>query len=143
MNNKSFKVPNHLFFEIIEEELKAGKSVKFNVAGNSMIPFLKNADQVIIKQPIDLNVKIGDILLVKYREKVILHRLVKIEAGEYYLAGDGNLDQIEVVNKEDLLAVVLKGFRGERELRVNSSFNKKMGLIWYYIRPLRFIFSKF
>ena len=51
ITNKSYKVPNQMFFEIIESELKTGKSVKFNVAGNSMLPFLKDSDQVVIKQP--------------------------------------------------------------------------------------------
>jgi SOS-response transcriptional repressor LexA len=143
ITNKSYRVPNQMFFDIIESELKTGKSVKFNVAGNSMLPFLKDSDQVVIKQPNLSDVKIGDILLVKYEGKFILHRLVKISNGEYYLAGDGNLDQIERVSEADVLALVVKGFRGKRELKVNNKLNKRLGLVWYYIRPLRYLINKF
>lgn len=142
-NKKSFKVQNDLFFEIITDDLKKGKSVKFNVSGKSMMPFLNHGDQVVVKQPSGLDVKKGDIILVKYQGKFILHRLVKIKGVKYYLAGDGNLDQIEIVEKEDVLGLVTGGSRGEELLKVNSDFNKKLGLIWYYIRPLRYLFSKF
>jgi hypothetical protein len=69
--------------------------------------------------------------------------LVKISNGEYYLAGDGNLDQIERVSEADVLALVVKGFRGKRELKVNNKLNKRLGLVWYYIRPLRYLINKF
>lgn len=140
---KSYKVPNQLFFDIILEDLKVGKSVKFNVAGNSMLPFLKHGDQVVIKQPINFNVNIGDIILARYKGRIILHRLIRIDSNHYYLAGDGNLDQIETIEKADILATVLSGSRGDKALKINSKMNKKMGVWWYYIRPLRYLFSKF
>lgn len=142
-NKRNFKVQNNLFFEIITDDLKNGKSVKFNVSGKSMVPFLNHGDQVVVKQPSDLDVKKGDILLFKYQGKFILHRLVKIKGPKYYLAGDGNLDQIEIIEKEDVIGMVTGGSRGDKLLKVSSNFNKKLGLMWYYIRPLRYLFSKF
>ncbi len=140
---KRLRVSNELFFEIILKELNVGKTVKFNVTGNSMLPFLRNGDQVIIKRPLMSEIGIGSIVLASYQEKIILHRVVKIKNDIYYLAGDGNLDQVEEVNVRDLLAYVLKGMRGYKELNLNTIFSKKLGIIWYHIRPLRYLFNKF
>jgi len=142
MNAKSHKVPNQLFFNLIQEDLNLGKTVKFNVSGNSMLPFLRHADQVAIKQPID-NVNIGDILLAKHEGKIVLHRLVGMKDDTLILAGDGNLYQKEIILKNDVLAIVMNGYRDRKELHVNSWYNKKLGILWYYLRPLRYLLSKF
>ncbi|MGX1642360.1 S24 family peptidase [Sphingobacterium sp. NPDC055431] len=143
MNAKSHKVPNQLFFNLIQEDLNLGKTVKFNVSGNSMLPFLRHADQVTIKQPINNNVNIGDILLAKHEGKIVLHRFVGIKDGKLVLAGDGNLYQKEFILKDDVLAIVMKGFRDRKELNVNSWYKKKLGMLWYYLRPFRYLISKF
>ena len=142
-SNSSLKISNQVFFQMIGMDLRLGKSVKFNVVGNSMLPFLKDADQVVVKQPQIVKLKIGDILLANHKGQYILHRLIKIHNDQYYLAGDGNLDQLEKVNVKDVLAVVMKGFREGEELRINTKVSKTLGLVWYYFRPLRFLFNKF
>ena len=43
-----FKVPNNEFFKCVLESIQAGESVKIRVKGNSMYPFLKEGNAILL-----------------------------------------------------------------------------------------------
>jgi signal peptidase len=59
---------------------------------------------------------------------------VRKKAGEFWLAGDNNLVQIEKIASADLIAVLSEVRREGKVLAVSGTFNKSLGMLWYYLR---------
>jgi signal peptidase len=142
LDKPAITVPNTLFFESIIEILALGKTAKFNLRGNSMRPCLYEGDQVVLVSISSIKLQVGQIVLAKYQNNYVLHRLVKIKNDQIWLAGDGNVAQVEIVTKTALIAAVKQVFREEKELIVTSRFQYMKGMLWYYSRPFRYIIKK-
>lgn len=90
------------FFETVRPVLADGRTVSFNVSGNSMLPFLKHGAAVTLKsRPC---YRRWDIVFAKVdsEAKAVLHYIAG-EEGEYYrLMGAANLCQTELCRKTDV-----------------------------------------
>lgn len=115
---------------------------KFNLRGESMRPFLHEGDQITLLLINLKNIKVGHIVLAKYQNKYMLHRIVRIKDNKAWLAGDANVSQVEIVLLTDLIASVEKVYRNGKEIIVNTRLHRLSGLTWYHIRPLRYIGNK-
>jgi len=136
------KVNNRFFLDAVALELRAGHSVKINVAGNSMRPVLKDRDSVLlVALPLE-NVRKGQIVFAKYQNAYVLHRVIKTGENSFLLAGDANLYQIEFVAKQDIIAVLTRKLNAPKQVNMNTIFKNWKGLAWFYIRPLRRVFIK-
>ncbi|OPC00356.1 hypothetical protein BAS09_16865 [Elizabethkingia ursingii] len=131
-------IPNDLFFEQVKERLNAGQKVKIPVAGRSMEPFLQNGDLVVLKRFDENDLVNGKIVLAYFNNAYVLHRIVRIKEDTVTLAGDGNIQQVEIITNKDILAVVIQAYRGEKELSINTL----LGRIWYKLRIIRAVYSK-
>ncbi|MCL1665351.1 S24 family peptidase [Elizabethkingia ursingii] len=131
-------IPNDLFFEQVKERLNAGQKVKIPVAGRSMEPFLQNGDLVVLKRFDENDLVNGKIVLAYFNNAYVLHRIVRIKEDTVTLAGDGNIQQVEIITNKDILAVVIQAYRGEKELSINTL----LGQIWYKLRIIRAVYSK-
>ncbi|AQX83633.1 S24/S26 family peptidase [Elizabethkingia bruuniana] len=131
-------IPNDLFFEQVKERLDAGQKVKIPVAGRSMEPFLQNGDLVVLKRFEENDLVNGKIVLAYFNNAYVLHRIVRIKENTVTLAGDGNIQQVEIITDKDILAVVIQAYRGEKELSINTL----LGQIWYKLRVIRAVYSK-
>ncbi len=82
-------------------------------AGNSMNPFLKEGDVVVIEKKQE-RLSLWDVAFYVREEKLLLHRVVGIEEGGYLIRGD-NTDTEEYVEGKDVLGVMVERIRkGER-----------------------------
>ena len=132
MENKAFVVlPNALFFTEVKRHLQERKSVGITVKRNSMYPFLKNGQQVLLRPLHDMRIKTGDIVLAEIESGYVLHRVVKKNERFVTLAGDGNLYQKERADRDKVMAAV-----------PTSPLRRIAGLTWYVLRPLRRIAYK-
>lgn len=85
---------------IINLHIKNNIPIKFKVKGNSMLPLIKNNDIIeIVKNDL---YKLGDIVLYKYYDLLIVHRIIKIKVNQYYLKGD-NGSKIDIIDKINIL----------------------------------------
>ncbi len=102
-----------------------------------MRPFLTNGDKVLLEALAEDVWPLGSILLAKWGDDYVLHRLVKRRLMEIGLAGDDNIVQIEWVKPEAVLAKVKEiHYTNKTKKRINSC-SRLLGLIWYYARPIR------
>ena len=93
---------------VMEEQIKAGKNVKFIPGGNSMLPLIRpGVDSVIIKKAPN---KLKKYDLPLYRRKngsFVLHRVVRVRNDVYDMRGD-NQNWIETgVSQEQILALAI------------------------------------
>ncbi|MET7036703.1 S24 family peptidase [Elizabethkingia miricola] len=131
-------IPNDLFFEQVKERLNAGQKVKIPVAGKSMEPFLQNGDLVVLKRFEENDLVNGKIVLAYFNNAYVLHRIVRIKEDAVTLAGDGNIQQVEIITNKDILAVVIHAYRGDKELIINTL----LGQVWYKLRVIRAVYGK-
>lgn len=69
-------VNNDLYFEEVQRLLKEGKEVCIRVKGNSMMPFIKNGDRVIVVAHLGTVLPLGSPILAQYEGKFVFHRYV-------------------------------------------------------------------
>lgn len=103
-------IPNIEALKIIEESIKAGSSVRLTVRGNSMSPLLLDGEDRVILHPfIPENLKTGDVILFRYRDAFLLHRIIEIQGnnspeGKIITKGDA-LEQREEIRFSDVVAI--------------------------------------
>ena len=112
------------------ESLKEGKVIAIVPQGISMLPFIDGGeDQVyLLKKE---KVEMGDIVLVEYKGRHILHRVYAIDGDKVTLMGDGNLRGTEEITEEDILGTVVE--------IVHKDCRRKPGKawLWRHSLPLR------
>jgi signal peptidase len=141
-DKNSMTIPNKVLFEHVLEYIRLGKSVVIGVKGSSMKPFLREADRVVLEPLGNRHIKKGLIVLADWEGQIVLHRVVKIKGDSIYLAGDGNITQLERVKKEGVFAIAARLLDGDREVNLTANWRCYLGLFWYRVRPLRRIMMK-
>lgn len=113
------------------EKLREGKIVQLAPKGISMIPFIRGGrDKVLVRK--EETVSVGDIVLVVYSGKMILHRVYAINGSKLILMGDGNLRGTEEVEQAEVLGTVLQIIKpGGR------CYKPKKAWLWRHTLPLR------
>ena len=103
-------IPNIEALKIIEEGIKAGSSVRLTVRGNSMSPLLLDGIDIVTLHPFTPEkLKTGDVILFRYKEAFLLHRIVEVQGGstpEAKIIAKGDaLEQREVIGYSSVVAV--------------------------------------
>lgn len=112
------------------ESLKEGKVVSLVPKGISMLPFIKGGvDQVyLLKKD---RVAVGDIVLVEYHGKHILHRVYAVDGEKITLMGDGNLEGTEQVAADEVMGTVVDIVHNGRHLKPKKAW------LWRHLLPIR------
>lgn len=110
MNKKSFE-------EILNEQ---GRLVYTNV-GDSMFPLIKPRDLLVIEKP-QFPLKKYDIPLYKRNSggKYVLHRIVKIENGEYLICGDNRYGYERGITDKNIIGVLASIIRDGKTINLNT-----------------------
>lgn len=140
---KSITVPNELLFEYALEYLKQGKCIVITVKGESMRPFLREGNKVTLKPIGGKSLSKGMIVLARHEGKMLLHRVVKLDHTNIWLAGDDNLFLRERVIYSDVVAIAERLYSTGREMNLNRKYKRILGLIWYKARLFRRVVGKF
>lgn len=135
-------LPNAWYFEQVMETLAQGKNVKIPVTGDSMSPFLVNGDVVELCASVEKKIKRGSIVLACFNRKYVLHRVVRQKEGRIWMAGDGNLGQVEEVTETDVRAIAYRAFRGDRSWMCDTVVYRWLGILWFGLRPCRRVWNK-
>lgn len=139
---KSIKLSNDILIGAIIELVKEGKQVKMNISGSSMNPFLYDGDTIVIRY-ITLNeVNLGDVVLGKYNNIYVLHRVIHKKKDCIFIAGDNNLSQIEKIESKDIYALATGLVKSDEIVNLTNKIYRFKGLFWYYLRPFRRIYIK-
>lgn len=94
----------------MEEQIKAGKTVRFAPKGTSMLPMLRQGVDSVVLEKAPEQLKRYDLPL--YRRdngQFVLHRVVAVKDDSYVMCGDNQCIR-EVGIKPDSILAVAKGF---------------------------------
>lgn len=98
--------PNDRLFAAVLEELSEGRSVTIPVKGYSMLPFIRQERDLVVLEKADGDIRPMDIVLFRYADRYILHRVISIKDGRYAVQGDGVYRGWEYPSREQILAKV-------------------------------------
>lgn len=100
------RIPNDIFFAEVERLVGEGSEVRLTVSGTSMRPFLRNGrDSVVVGPFSDGELIPGAIVLFRYRDGHLLHRIVAREGEMLEIQGDA-VPSTEKAAVGDVVAVV-------------------------------------
>jgi len=88
----------------------------FKISGHSMLPNLKPNDRIIVSSLpfIFSKPKVGDAVVIKNIDKLLIKRISKISDGSIFLKGDNNLDSLKIgsVKPKDIKGKAILRLRG-------------------------------
>ena len=123
------------FTDMIRELLNTGHGVTFVARGRSMKPFICSGTPLCVSPVLHKNIRIGDVLLYQAASgQAIAHRLIKRteEPGAiYYTAADNETQGVSAVPAQAIIG------RVDRLERKGGRIVRWLGLVWYYLRPVR------
>lgn len=134
---KKIVLDNELFMTEVNSYLNSGQTVEIKVRGHSMLPFYRHEKTVVSLKKKDDYV-VNDVVLFKYQDQYILHRIIKIKNDLYHILGDGSFT-VHVIRKEDILGYVLD-FKTEGKEIKNYMFKVKL---WRLLSPFKRVLLKF
>lgn len=110
------------FWPIMKEVIESNGEFTFLPHGISMLPLIRQGvDQVVLVKP--ENIKLGDVVFyLRDNGQFVLHRIVKIEKGEYVLCGDNQFTLEYGITDKHILAKMKCFIRDGQEI---DSSNKK------------------
>ncbi len=122
--------------QVMLDHLLEGKVVQLAPQGISMLPFIRGGrDKVLLQRKKD--VKLGDIVLVKYGPNWILHRVYAIDGTHLTLMGDGNLVGVEHVKASEVGGTVVGIIKPDGRCR-----KPQRAWLWRHTRFMRRIMLK-
>ena len=131
------ELPLEQLWPLMEEYLKAGKTVKFSPKGVSMLPMLRQGIDNVILSPLPEKLEKYDLPLYRYPNgKFVLHRIVAVKDDHYLCLGD-NTYNYEVVYPEYCIGLVTAFVRGNKEIPVTDFGYRLYCRVWVALYPLR------
>lgn len=125
--------------DIISEKLSAGGTVTFTPKGRSMLPLLRDGEDVVVLSKPPGKLHLFDIPLYKRKNgSYVLHRVVNFDKdGSYVLCGDNQFALEHGVRDEDIIGVVTAFYRKGKAYSVSSLSYRFYINLWFYTRYIR------
>lgn len=123
---------------LIEHALSRNQPVRMTVHGLSMVPFIFNGDTIDI-EPAKAPLLSGEIVLARHaQEQFVVHRIVRITGGRFFLRGDAHTFSQEEgpIRSEDIIGRVICSSHKGRIRSHNGGVWKTAGQIWSKSCPL-------
>lgn len=129
--------------DIVVEKLNNGGKVTFTPKGKSMLPMLRDGEDVVVLSKPQGRLRLFDVPLYKRQNGVyVLHRIVNFDAdGSYVLCGDNQFQYEHGIKDEDIIGVVTAFYRKGKTYTVKSISYRLYVNFWYYIRFFRHSYS--
>lgn len=119
---RQVKVPIENLLPLIKQGLDNNQDVELKVIGNSMKPFLKDQESIVVLRKYTGALKKHHIYFYHVEEKYILHRFIKTRKSINYFRGDA-LYGYEEVKTKDVLAEVVNYIEDEKKADPYSFYN--------------------
>ena len=125
--------------EIMVEKLNSGGTVTFTPKGKSMLPMLRDGEDVVVLSKPKGRLHLFDIPFYKRSNgSYVLHRIVNFDAdGSYVLCGDNQFDLEHGIKDSDIIGVVTAFYRKGKAYSVNSFSYRLYVNFWFYTRFFR------
>lgn len=123
----------------IKEELRKSGRIVFTNKGRSMMPLLRqDRDLMVIETPDRPYRRLDAVLFEREDGRLILHRILKVKDGGYWIIGD-NCSSGEYVKESSVLGLLTGIKRGKRTISVSDPGYRLYVLLWCAPYPFRIL----
>lgn len=125
----------------VEDYLEKNGSMTYTNVGVSMLPLLRQGkDLFTVQKKGPERCRVGDVVLYRRGEQLVLHRIVSVRANDYVALGDNCIGR-EYGLTDDRIIGVMSGFvRDGREHTVTERSYRLYSLLWLHTeRPRVFL----
>ncbi len=128
--------------EILVEKLENGGTVTFSPSGTSMLPMLRDGEDVVVLSKPTGRLHLFDIPLYKRKNGTyVLHRIVDFDAdGGYVLRGDNQFTKEHGIYDEDIYGVVTAFYRKGKAYTTQSFTYRAYLNLWFYSKTFRHLY---
>lgn len=128
--------------ELITEKLQSGGAVTFTPNGTSMLPMLRDGEDVVVLKKPEGRLHLFDVPLYRRENgQYVLHRVIDFERdGSYVLCGDNQFAKERGIHDSQIIAVMTAFYRKGKAYSMTSLRYRAYVNFWYYTRPFRRIF---
>lgn len=125
--------------DIMVEKLNSGGTVTFTPKGKSMLPMLRDGEDVVVLSKPNGRLHLFDIPFYKRSNGAyVLHRIVNFDAdGSYVLCGDNQFEPEHGIKDSDVIGVVTAFYRKGKSYSVKSFSYRLYVNFWFYTRFFR------
>lgn len=127
------------FEPVIRKILAEGGNFQFAPRGTSMQPYIyQGRDQVVLAPLPEGKLKKYQVILYKRKNGAyVLHRIVKVKKDSYTMRGDNQFQNEKGIKKEQMIGLVTKVVRGEKEKSMETITARFTAMIWVKTAFLR------
>ena len=131
--------------QLLRAVLGKGSPVRFRAKGFSMSPFIKNEDVVTLSPLQNASPNVGDVIAFALQgtDKLCVHRMIGKKGDLFVTKGDNSSEADESVPKENVLGLVTRVERDEKEVflglgpeRFLIAFLGRRGLLLPFLLPV-------
>ena len=123
--------------DIILEKLDEGGTVTFTPNGTSMLPMLRDGQDIVMLKKPNGRLRLYEVALYKRENgQYVLHRVLSLGDGVYYIRGD-NTYMMETVPDGNVLGVLTGFVRKGKQHSVTEPGYRFYSRFWHKIYPLR------
>lgn len=119
-----------------EEILSRDGRLVYKTRGVSMQPMLYQNRDIVVIETFEGRLKPYDVALYRRGSRYVLHRILSLGDGVYYIRGD-NTYTIETVPEKNVLGVLTSFVRNGRQHQVTEPGYRFYSRFWHRIYPLR------
>ena len=130
-------INNDSFFAEVVRMLDDGKRVRIPVKGYSMLPFIRGEKDEVWLEAAGDELKVDDIVLFRYMDRYIMHRIIGISDKGLVIRGDGVPETCEYPLKDDICGRVTAIIRNGKDCDPYSKKELRRVHFWQWLRPLR------
>jgi len=133
-------IPINILFENVEQFISEGESVELRCFGKSMHPYLRgDGSEVIVASPFSPEELLpGIMVLFRYREKYICHRIVDRKEDELLIQGDGVVKSREKIPVTDVIGIIHTIIRKNKEpVSTQTKAAQRYWRCWLRLSPIR------
>jgi len=133
-------IPNNEFFENVEQLLSEGKNVELRCFGSSMQPYMRgDGSEIIIASPFSPDeLTPGAIVLFRYQDKHICHRIIRRKEEKLLIQGDGTVKKYEKVPVSDVLGIIHTVIRrNKKPVSTQTKATQWYWRCWFRLSPIR------
>lgn len=129
--------------DLVIEKVESGSKVTFTPNGTSMLPMLRDGEDVVVLEKAKGKLHLFDLPL--YRRdsgQFVLHRVIDFDRnGTYVMCGDNQFSKEHGIRDNQIIAVVTAFYRKGKPYHTDC-FRYRLYLnFWYYSRPFRYVYS--
>lgn len=134
---RTVTLPNQALLSEVVKLLSEHRQVTIKAKGNSMMPFIVGGEDSVILQK-ELTYGVGDIVLAEVTPgSFVLHRILKIDAKEVVLMGDGNVTGVEKCSLDAIHGRAIGIIRRGKQLDCTRRSHRLKARVWKALLPIR------